>query len=61
MSGIPEEVARHYGRGGLLGRILAALTDEKGRPVETEKLLEVDFSPTGPVRAGDQFCFGEVR
>jgi SAM-dependent methyltransferase len=33
MSGIPEEVARHYGRGGLLGRILAALA-EAGKDVE---------------------------
>ena len=42
-------------------RILAALTDERGRPVETEKLLEVDFSGDRPVAAGDQFCFGEKR
>ena len=42
-------------------RILAALSDEAGRPVETEKLLEVDFSGDRPVAAGDQFCFGEKR
>jgi len=33
VSGIPEEVARHYGRGGLLERILAALA-EAGKDIE---------------------------
>jgi len=42
-------------------RILAALTDENGRAVETEKLLEIDFAGDRPVKAGDQFCFGEKR
>jgi outer membrane protein assembly factor BamB len=42
-------------------QIVGALSDEKGRPVETEKLLEVDFAGDKPVRAGDQFCFGERR
>jgi hypothetical protein len=42
-------------------RILAALTDENGRAVETEKLLEIDFAGDRPVEAGDQFCFGEKR
>jgi DNA-binding beta-propeller fold protein YncE len=41
--------------------IIATLEDEKGRHVETEKLLEIDFAGGKPVRAGDQFCFGEVR
>jgi hypothetical protein len=42
-------------------KIIGALADEKDRPVETEKLLEVDFSGDKPVRAGDQFCYGQVR
>ena len=42
-------------------RILAALTDENGRAVETEKLLEIDFAGDRPVEAGDQFCLGEKR
>ena len=42
-------------------RIVAALTDEKGRAVETEKLIEIDFTGNRPVKAGDQFCFGENR
>jgi DNA-binding beta-propeller fold protein YncE len=42
-------------------KILGALTDEQGRAVETEKLLEVDFAGDRPVKAGDQFCFGEKR
>ena len=37
------------------------LEDEKGRHVETEKLLQIDFAGGRPVRAGDQFCFGQVR
>jgi hypothetical protein len=42
-------------------QIIATLSDEKGNPVESEKLLQVDFSGGKPVRAGDQFCFGQVR
>ena len=41
--------------------IVATLEDEKGRHVETEKLLQIDFADGKPVRAGDQFCFGQVR
>lgn len=42
-------------------KIIATLSDEKGNPVESEKLLQVDFAGGKPVRAGDQFCFGQVR
>jgi len=42
-------------------KIIATLEDEKGRHVETEKLLQIDFANGRPVRAGDQFCFGQVR
>lgn len=42
-------------------KVIAALADEKGGPVESEKLLQVDFAGGKPVRAGDQFCFGQVR
>lgn len=42
-------------------RVVTALADERGRPVETEKMLEVDFAGGEPVKAGDQFCFGEKR
>jgi outer membrane protein assembly factor BamB len=42
-------------------KIIATLEDEKGRHVETEKLLQIDFAGGRPVRAGDQFCFGQVR
>jgi hypothetical protein len=41
--------------------VIATLEDEKGRHVETEKLLQIDFAGGKPVRAGDQFCFGQVR
>jgi hypothetical protein len=39
-------------------KIVAALKDEAGRAVQSEKMLEVDFRGTEPVRAGDQFGFG---
>jgi hypothetical protein len=41
--------------------IIATLEDEKGRHVESEKLLQIDFVGGKPVRAGDEFCFGQVR
>lgn len=41
-------------------KVIAALTDETGRAVGSEKLLEVDFSNNKPVRAGDQFGIGHI-
>jgi DNA-binding beta-propeller fold protein YncE len=42
-------------------KIIATLEDDKGRHVETEKLLQIDFANGRSIRAGDQFCFGQVR
>ena len=42
-------------------KILTALQDEEGRPVMSEKLLEIDFAGGKPVRNGDQFGLGRVR
>lgn len=42
-------------------RIVATLEDETGRHVQSEKLLEVDFSGSKPVRAGDQFGIGQKQ
>ena len=42
-------------------QIVARLTDEEGRMVQSEKLLEIDFRGQYPVRAGDQFGLGRVR
>jgi DNA-binding beta-propeller fold protein YncE len=42
-------------------RIVAALADEEGRPVQSEKLLEIVFEDGKPVRAGDQFGVGRRR
>ncbi|MGB8474629.1 MAG: hypothetical protein WCE61_11155 [Candidatus Acidiferrum sp.] len=42
-------------------RIIATLADEKGRPVQSEKLLEVDFADGKPIRAGDQFGIGQKQ
>lgn len=39
-------------------KILGALKDENGTAVQSEKLVEIDFSRGKPVRAGDQFGLG---
>ncbi len=39
-------------------QIIARLEDEKGRQVQSEKMLEIDFLGNEPVRAGDQFGVG---
>ena len=39
-------------------KIVADLTDEAGRAVQSEKLLEIDFQDGQPVRTGDQFGLG---
>jgi DNA-binding beta-propeller fold protein YncE len=41
--------------------IVATLTDETGTPVESEKLVEIDFADGVPVRNGDQFGIGRVQ
>ncbi len=42
-------------------KIIAGLRDEKGNGVQSEKMLEIDFSGSEPVRAGDQFGLGRAR
>jgi DNA-binding beta-propeller fold protein YncE len=42
-------------------RIVAALADETGRQVHSEKLLEIVFANGKPVRIGDQFGLGQKR
>ena len=39
-------------------KILVALADEEGRPVESEKMIEVHFAGGKPVLVGDQFGVG---
>lgn len=41
-------------------KTLTTLTDETGRAVQSEKLLEIDFRGTDPVAAGGQFGVGAV-
>ena len=41
-------------------RVVATLTDEHGRAVQSEKMLEIDFEGDRPIRAGDQFGLGRV-
>jgi hypothetical protein len=42
-------------------RVVVALSDEAGRMVQSEKVVEVVFDGTRPVRAGDQFGIGRRR
>ena len=42
-------------------KIIAALSDEEGRPVHSEKLLEIDFVGGKPVENGDQFGLGRGK
>ena len=39
-------------------QIIAGLKDEQGREVQSEKLLEIDFDGSTPIRTGDQFGLG---
>ncbi|MBS1663853.1 MAG: YncE family protein [Bacteroidetes bacterium] len=41
--------------------VVTALKDEKGAPVESEKMVEVQFEGGKPVKAGDQFGIGRVK
>jgi DNA-binding beta-propeller fold protein YncE len=41
-------------------KIIAALKDEKGREVHSEKLVEIVFKDGTPVRTGDQFGLGRA-
>ncbi len=42
-------------------KIITQLTDEKGRAVQSEKMLEIDVENGQPVRNGDQFGVGRVE
>ena len=39
-------------------KVIATLTDETGRAVQSEKVVEVVFSGSRPIRTGDQFGIG---
>lgn len=41
-------------------RIVAALSDEQGREVHSEKMVEIQFRDGKPITAGDQFGVGRV-
>jgi hypothetical protein len=41
-------------------RIVTELKDEEGRPVQSEKMMEIDFQSHRPVRTGDQFGLGRT-
>ena len=42
-------------------KLVVALKDEQGRPVHSEKMLEVHFRAGVPVRVGDQFGVGRAE
>jgi hypothetical protein len=41
-------------------KTLVKLTDEAGRPVMSEKMVEIHFKDGAPVLAGDQFGVGRA-
>ena len=41
-------------------KIVATLSDEHGRPVHSEKMMEIDFIDGKPFETGDQFGLGRV-
>jgi DNA-binding beta-propeller fold protein YncE len=41
-------------------KIVGTLSDEKGRPVHSEKMMEIDFANDRPLEAGNQFGLGRV-
>ena len=41
-------------------KIITGLTDEKGTPVHSEKMVEIHWRGSEPVRTGDQFGLGRV-
>ncbi len=42
-------------------KVITALTDEEGRDVGSEKMVEIHFDDRNPIRTGDQFGLGRVR
>jgi hypothetical protein len=42
-------------------KIIATLSDEMNRTVQSEKLLEIVFANGKPIRTGDQFGIGQKR
>ena len=42
-------------------KLIASLKDETGREIGSEKLVEIVFDGTKPVRNGDQFGVGTKR
>jgi hypothetical protein len=42
-------------------KIIAALADESGRAVHSEKMVEIHFAAGKPTQTGDQFGVGRVR
>jgi hypothetical protein len=41
-------------------KIVTALKDEMGRPVHSEKMIEIHFQDGAPIRTGDQFGLGRA-
>jgi hypothetical protein len=42
-------------------KIITALKNDQGKPVHSEKLLEIDFAGDKPAQAGDQFGLGRLQ
>ena len=46
---------------GRIRKIVATLSDEEGRPMESEKMMEIDFAGGTVIETGDQFGLGHVK
>lgn len=42
-------------------KVVAGLTDETGRAVGSEKMVEIDITDNRPTRTGDQFGLGRKK
>jgi 6-phosphogluconolactonase (cycloisomerase 2 family) len=42
-------------------KIIATLKDEKGQPVQSEKVVEIQFAGAVPMNSGDQFGIGRAN
>ena len=43
------------------GSVEGTVKDEKGQPVQSEKMVEIQFADRAPVKAGDQFGIGRAK
>jgi len=42
-------------------QVITVLRDENGKPIQSEKMVEIQFSGGEPIRTGDQFGIGRLK